>query len=46
MTSYLAIAAGELSLVSDVVPTVTGHPASTVAEHLRRHPEDWASLRG
>jgi NAD(P)H dehydrogenase (quinone) len=46
VTSYLAIAAGELSLVSDVVPTVTGHPALTVAEHLRRHPEDWANLRG
>ena len=42
VSSYLAIAAGELSLVSDVVPTVTGHPALTVAEHLRRHPEDWA----
>jgi uncharacterized protein YbjT (DUF2867 family) len=46
VTSYLAIAAGELSLVSDVVPTVTGHPALTVAEHLHRHPEDWANLRG
>jgi NAD(P)H dehydrogenase (quinone) len=45
VTSYLAIAAGELSLVSDVVPTLTGHPALTVAEHLRRHPEDWANLR-
>jgi NAD(P)H dehydrogenase (quinone) len=46
VTSYLAIAAGELSLVSDVVPEVTGHPPLTVAEHLRRHPEDWADLRG
>ena len=45
VTSYLAIAAGELSLVSDVVPALTGHPALTVAEHLRRHPEDWAALR-
>jgi uncharacterized protein YbjT (DUF2867 family) len=45
VTSYLAIAAGELSPVTDVVPTVTGHPALTVAEHLRRHPEDWANLR-
>jgi hypothetical protein len=25
---------------------VTGHPPLTVAEHLRRHPEDWADLRG
>jgi NAD(P)H dehydrogenase (quinone) len=46
VTSYLAIAAGELETVTDVVPTVTGHPALTVAEHLRRHPEDWAHLRG
>lgn len=45
VTSYLAIAAGELSAVTDVVPTVTGHPARTLAEHLRAHPEDWANLR-
>jgi len=44
VTSYLAIAAGELATVSDVVPAVTGHPARTVEEHLRRHPEDWAAL--
>ena len=46
VTSYLAIAAGELSAVTDVVPRLTGHPARTVAEHLRAHPEDWAHLRG
>jgi len=45
VSSYLAIAAGELVTVSDVVPAVTGHPALTVAEHLRRHPGDWAHLR-
>jgi uncharacterized protein YbjT (DUF2867 family) len=45
VTSYLAIAAGELASVTDVVPTLTGHAALTVAEHLRRHPEDWAHLR-
>ena len=45
VTSYLAIAAGELATVTDVVPTLTGHPATTVAEHLRAHPEDWANLR-
>ena len=44
VTSYLAIAAGELATVSDVVPRVTGHPARTVAEHLRSHPGDWAAL--
>jgi NAD(P)H dehydrogenase (quinone) len=45
VTSYLAIAAGELSSVTDVVPRLTGHPARTVAEQLRAHPEDWAHLR-
>ena len=45
VTSYLAIAAGELSTVTDVVPRLTGHPARTIAEHLRAHPEDWAHLR-
>nr|WP_204332603.1 NmrA family NAD(P)-binding protein [Geodermatophilus sabuli] len=46
VTSYLAIAAGEMAAVTDVVPSLTGHPARTVAEHLRAHPEDWAPLRG
>ena len=45
VTSYLAIAAGELSAVTDVVPRLAGHPARSVAEHLRAHPEDWAHLR-
>jgi NAD(P)H dehydrogenase (quinone) len=46
VTSYLAIAAGELSPVTDVVPLLAGHPARSVAEHLRAHPEDWGHLRG
>jgi uncharacterized protein YbjT (DUF2867 family) len=45
VTSYRAIAAGELARVTDAVPALTGHPARTVAEHLRAHPEDWAHLR-
>jgi uncharacterized protein YbjT (DUF2867 family) len=44
VTSYLAVRDGELAAVSDVVERVTGSPALTVAEHLRRHPEDWAAL--
>jgi uncharacterized protein YbjT (DUF2867 family) len=44
VTSYLAIAAGELAAVTDVVERLTGHPARTVADHLRAHPEDWAHL--
>jgi hypothetical protein len=46
VTSYLAIAAGELASVTDVVERLTGHPPRSVAEHLRAHPEDWAHLRG
>jgi NAD(P)H dehydrogenase (quinone) len=45
VTSYRAIAAGEVARVTDAVPALTGHPARTVAEHLRTHPEDWAHLR-
>jgi NAD(P)H dehydrogenase (quinone) len=45
VTSYRAIAAGEMARVTDVVPTLSGHPARTLAEHLRAHPEDWAHLR-
>ena len=45
VTSYLAIAAGEMAAVTDVVPRVTGHAARTVREHLLAHPEDWAELR-
>ena len=45
VTSYRAIAAGELARVTDAVPALTGHPARTVVEHLRAHPEDWAHLR-
>ena len=45
VTSYTAIAAGEMAVVSDVVRAFTGHPATSVHEHLERHPEDWAALR-
>jgi NAD(P)H dehydrogenase (quinone) len=44
VTSYLAMAAGEIASVTDAVPRLTGHPARTVAEHLNAHPEDWAHL--
>ncbi len=44
VTSYLAIAAGELAAVSDAVERLAGHPARPLREHLRTHPEDWAAL--
>ncbi|MFW5417319.1 SDR family oxidoreductase [Nocardiopsis sp. CNT-189] len=37
-SSYAAIAAGELDLVSPAVPDITGHPAQTIEGFLRRHP--------
>jgi NAD(P)H dehydrogenase (quinone) len=45
VTSYTAIAAGELARVSDAVPQLTGHPARPLAEVLRSHPGGWAHLR-
>jgi NAD(P)H dehydrogenase (quinone) len=46
VTSYVAIAEGELASVTDVVERLAGQPPRSVAEHLRAHPEDWAHLRG
>ncbi|SDX93868.1 hypothetical protein SAMN05661080_01769 [Modestobacter sp. DSM 44400] len=46
MTSYTAIAAGELARVTDVVPELTGRPARTLAELLRDRPELWRRLFG
>jgi uncharacterized protein YbjT (DUF2867 family) len=39
VSSYAAIAADEMSTVSDTVPRLTGHPARTLAEFLSEHPE-------
>jgi NAD(P)H dehydrogenase (quinone) len=35
VTSYLAIASGEVATVSDTVPRLTGHAATSFAEYLR-----------
>jgi NAD(P)H dehydrogenase (quinone) len=45
VTTYAAIAAGELDVVSDTVPKVSGHPAMTIGEYLAKHPESVAHLR-
>jgi NAD(P)H dehydrogenase (quinone) len=45
VTTYLAIAAGELAAVSDTVPRLTGHQALGFADLLRRRPELYAHLR-
>ena len=44
VTSYLAIRNGELDVVTDAVPTLTGHPAQTLRAFLDAHPEAWAHL--
>ncbi|PDP86366.1 NAD(P)-dependent oxidoreductase [Glycomyces fuscus] len=38
VSSYAAIAAGELDVVSSAVPDLTGHPAQSIEGFLRRHP--------
>src|SRR5205807_6083809 len=45
VTSYVAVARGELQAVSHAVPRLAGHPAMTLPELLERHPETWAHLR-
>ena len=44
VTSYTAIAAGEMEVVSDTVGKLTGHPPMGLAEYLRRHPESYRHL--
>lgn len=44
VSSYAAIAAGELDLVSDAVATITGHPAVDFADFLRANPDSLAPL--
>lgn len=40
VSTYLQIANGELDVVSDTVPRLTGHPALSLPDYLARHPED------
>jgi len=44
VTSYEAIAAGELETVSDAVPLLTGHPARSLATYLRENPDSYRHL--
>jgi uncharacterized protein YbjT (DUF2867 family) len=46
VSSYAAVARGELSAVTDTVAGLTGHRPEGLAEYLRAHPETWAHLRG
>lgn len=39
LSSYVAVAAGDLDLVTDTVERIAGHPPATLAEYLRAHPD-------
>ena len=44
ITSYTAIANGDVAEVSDTVEEVTGHPPKTLREVLAEQPDTWAHL--
>jgi uncharacterized protein YbjT (DUF2867 family) len=44
VTTYAAIAAGDLDVLSDAVARLTGHAPMTLADFLRRHPESYRHL--
>lgn len=46
VSSYLAIARGEVAAVSDIVPKVTGRPAQDLEAYLAAHPQALAHVRG
>ena len=46
VTSYAAVATGEMDVVSDAVDRIAGHPPMTLEEFLRRNPESYAHLAG
>ena len=41
VSTYVAIATGELSVVSHTVQALTGHAPQTLADYLRQHPESY-----
>jgi NAD(P)H dehydrogenase (quinone) len=46
VTTYAAIAAGELDVVTDNVARLTGREPMSLDAMLEAHPESWAHLRG
>ena len=45
VTTYAAIAKGELDVYSDAVERVAGHPPQTLRDYLAAHPESYERLR-
>jgi NAD(P)H dehydrogenase (quinone) len=46
VTSYQAIANGDLAEVGDAVERITGRPAHTIEDFLKTHPESYQHLTG
>jgi NAD(P)H dehydrogenase (quinone) len=46
VTSYEAIGAGELALVTDEVRRLTGHEPTTLTDYIAAHPESLAHVKG
>jgi NAD(P)H dehydrogenase (quinone) len=44
VTSYLAIANGEMDVASDAVEILTGHPPQRLEDYLTAHPESYQGL--
>jgi NAD(P)H dehydrogenase (quinone) len=44
VTSYAAIATGEMNVVSDSVSRLTGHEPQTLSDYLRQYPESYQHL--
>ena len=44
VSTYVAIATGELSVVSHSVETLTGHAPQTLTDHLDKHPESYEHI--
>jgi uncharacterized protein YbjT (DUF2867 family) len=46
VSTYVAIATGEMSIVSHTVEALTGHAPQTLADYLRQHPESYQHIIG
>ena len=44
VSTYVAIATGEMSIVSHTVAALTGHPPQTLADYVRQHPESYQHI--
>jgi len=44
VTSYAAVATGEMDVVSDTVERIAGHPPQALEPFLRANPGLWAHL--